>query len=221
MARAQSARTTVRRIPDRGRYDEETIFGILDAALICHIGLVEDGQPFVIPMAFGRRDTTLFLHGATASRLLRTLTEGGPVCVTVTVLDGLVLARSGFNHSMNYRSVVVLGTARPLDGEEKVEALRVITEHLAPGRWDRLRPPLDKELRATSVLAVPIEEASAKVRTGPPKDDPEDLDEPVWAGVVPLHLTAGAPIPDGTPTEQAPDFPIAGVTVSEGDRRAG
>jgi uncharacterized protein len=215
----QTARTTVRRIPDRGHYDEETIVRILDAGLICHVGLVDDGQPFVIPMAYARSDRTLFLHGATASRLLESLTDGVPVCVTVTLLDGLVLARSGFNHSMNYRSVVVLGTARPLEGEEKVEALRVIAEHLAPGRWDRLRPPFPKELRATSVLAVPIDEASAKVRTGPPKDDPGDLDESVWAGVVPLHLTAGNPIPDGAQTEPAPDFPIAGV-VSAAGRRA-
>jgi nitroimidazol reductase NimA-like FMN-containing flavoprotein (pyridoxamine 5'-phosphate oxidase superfamily) len=217
----QTERTTVRRLPERGRYDEETILGILDAGLICHVGAVIDGRPFVMPMAYGRRGRTLFLHGATSSRLLRSLGGGGPVCVTVTLVDGLVLARSAFNHSVNYRSVVLLGTARPVEGTEKVQALRAVTDHMAPGRWDRLRPPLPKELRATSVLAVSIDEASAKVRTGPPKDDPVDLDEPVWAGVVPLHLIAGTPIPDGTPAEPAPDFPIPGVSVSAGGRRAG
>jgi uncharacterized protein len=200
----QTERTTVRRLPERARYDEATIHGILDAGLICHVGVALDGQPFVMPMAYGRRGSTLFLHGATSSRLLRALAAGTPLCVTVTLVDGLVLARSAFHHSMNYRSVVLLGTARTVEEAEKMEALQAVTEHMAPGRWSRLRPPFPKELRATSVLAMDIVEASAKVRTGPPKDDPADLGDSVWAGVVPLRLVRGVPIPDGEPGEAGP-----------------
>jgi len=199
------SRVTVRRHPERGHYDRETIDAILDEAIVAHVGFVHDGQPFVIPMAFVRVGDDLFLHGSAGSRLLRTLRDGAPVAVTVTLLDGLVLARSVFNSSMNYRSVVVLGSATEIaDLEAKREAMRRYTERLMPGRWDEVRTPTDKELKTTTVLALPLDEASAKVRTGPPIDEPEDADAPVWAGVLPLRLGAGDPEPDdgvppGTP----------------------
>ena len=190
-------RTRLRRYPVRGMFDREAVYRILDEAFVCHVAFVVDGQPFAIPTAFGRVGDTVYLHGSAASRMLRSLSEGIPVCVTVTLVDGLVLARSAFHHSMNYRSVVILGNARPVtDAAEKLDALRAFTNHIVPGRWDELRPVTDQELAATSVLALPIEEASAKVRTGPPKDDDEDLDWPVWAGVVPLNLAAGEAAPD-------------------------
>ena len=194
-------RTRVRRIPKRASYDRAAADAILDEALVCHVGFVADGQPFVIPTAFARVDRHLYIHGAAASRMLRTLAGGVPVCVTVTLLDGLVLARSVFHHSMNYRSVVILGTATEVtDAAEKWAALEAIVEHLAPGRWSEARLPNDKELAATSVLRVPIEEASVKVRTGPPLDDVEDYALPCWAGVIPLHLHRGDPIADPTTT---------------------
>jgi len=199
------SRVTVRRHPERGHYDRETIDSILDEAIVAHVGFVRDGQPYVIPMAFVRVDDDLFLHGSAGSRLLRTLRDGAPVAVTVTLLDGLVLARSVFNSSMNYRSVVVLGVATEIsDLEAKREAMRRYTERLMPGRWGEVRTPTDKELRTTTVVALPLDEASAKVRTGPPIDEPEDADAPVWAGVLPLRLVAGEPEPDegvppGTP----------------------
>ena len=195
--KASTSRTQVRRLPERGRYSREEIDTILDEGLVCHVGFVQDGQPFVIPTGYGRSGDTLYLHGSAASRMLRTLEQGVPVCVTVTLLDALVLARSAFHHSMNYRSVVLLGMARALvDPDEKTEALRVITEHLVPGRWDYVRQPNAQELKATAVLALPIDEASAKVRTGPPKDDAEDHPLAVWAGLLPLAQTMGEPIPD-------------------------
>ena len=190
-------RTQVKRLPKRGAYDRETVFKILDEAFVCHVGFVVDGQPYVIPTNFGRRGDTLYLHGSAASRMLRTLSEGIPVCVTVTLVDGLVLARSAFHHSVNYRSVVILGTAHLVsDPAEKMEALRLFTEHIMKGRWDDIRLPTDQELKGTTVLALPMEEVSAKVRTGGPVDDEEDYALPVWAGVLPLPVVAGEPIPD-------------------------
>jgi nitroimidazol reductase NimA-like FMN-containing flavoprotein (pyridoxamine 5'-phosphate oxidase superfamily) len=189
-------RTTVRRLPNRGLYDRETIAAILDEGLVCHVGFVAEGQPFVIPTIYARDGERIYVHGSAVSRMLRTLAGGVPVCVTVTIVDGLVLARSAFNHSMNYRSVVVLGTATVVEGEEKVRALETIAEHAAPGRWREVRGPSANELKATLVLSVPLDEASAKVRSGPPEDEDEDYALPHWAGVLPLSLVAGSPIPD-------------------------
>jgi nitroimidazol reductase NimA-like FMN-containing flavoprotein (pyridoxamine 5'-phosphate oxidase superfamily) len=189
-------RTRLRRLPARGSYDVDVVHAILDAALVCHLGFVHEGQPFVLPTVFARVGDVVYVHGSAASRMLRTLREAVPVCVTVTLLDGLVFARSAFHHSVNYRSVVVLGAAAEVTDEgERLEALRAIVEHVAPGRWSQVRPPSAKELRATMVLRVPIVEASAKVRTGGPIDDPEDMSWPVWAGHVPLALAAGEPVP--------------------------
>jgi len=190
-------RTRVKRLPDRGKYDAETVHAILDEAFVCHVGFVVDGQPFVIPTNFGRVGNTVYLHGSSASRMLRTLSEGVQVCVTVTLVDGLVLARSAFHHSVNYRSVVILGRAIPVeDPQEKNRALAAFTEHIMRGRWDAVRQPTEQELKATSVLAIPLEEVSAKVRIGPPKDDEEDYSLPIWAGVLPLPVVPGKPIPD-------------------------
>ncbi len=190
-------RTRLRRRAGRGSHDRDLIHSILDEALVCHVGFVGDGQPYVLPTTYARIGDRLVLHGSTANRMLRTLAGGAPACVTVTLLDGLVLARSAFHHSMNYRSVVVLGTAREVtDREEKRAALRAIVEHVAPGRSAEARPPTDAEVDGTLVVELPIEEASAKIRTGPPVDDPGDLSVPCWAGVLPLRLTAGEPVPD-------------------------
>ena len=190
-------RTILRRLPTRGEYDHAAVYRILDEAFICHVGFVSDGKPVVIPTSYGRIGDDLYIHGSAASRMLRNLDQGVPVCVTVTLLDGLVLARSVFNHSMNYRSVVILGTATLVDDPaEKIAALRALSEHILPQRWDDSRQPNDKELKATSVLRIPIEEFSAKVRVGPPIDDEEDYSFPTWAGVIPLTMTAGAPIRD-------------------------
>jgi nitroimidazol reductase NimA-like FMN-containing flavoprotein (pyridoxamine 5'-phosphate oxidase superfamily) len=195
---APTERTEVRRLPQRAVYDRAAVYSILDEGLVCHIGFVTEGKPVVIPTGYGRKEDTLYIHGSPASRMLRTLGKGVDVCVTVTLLDGLVLARSAFHHSVNYRSVVIFGTARVVeDREGKLEALRVFTEHVAPGRWQEVRPPSDKELQATIVLALSLQEVSAKVRTGPPVDDEEDYALPVWAGVLPLSLTPGPPVPDG------------------------
>jgi hypothetical protein len=178
-------------------YDREAAYRILDEGFICHVGFAVDGQPFVIPTSYGRKDSNLYIHGSAASRMLRQMKEGAAVCVTVTLLDGLVLARSVFNHSMNYRSVLILGKATLVDDpEEKLEALRLLSEHILPGRWDDVRQPNERELKATSVLRVRIEEFSAKVRTGPPIDDAEDYSFPTWAGVMPLEIKAGEPIND-------------------------
>ena len=190
-------RTRVVREAHRGVYDRDTAYRILDEGFLCHVGFIADGQPFVIPTSYGRKDASLYIHGSAASRMLRQMKGGVPVCVTVTLLDGLVLARSVFNHSMNYRSVVVLGKATLVDdAEEKIEALRLLSEHILPGRWADARQPNERELKQTSVLRVPIEEFSAKVRVGPPIDDEEDYSFPIWAGVVPLEMTAGTPIDD-------------------------
>jgi nitroimidazol reductase NimA-like FMN-containing flavoprotein (pyridoxamine 5'-phosphate oxidase superfamily) len=190
-------RTTVRRLAQRATYDRTTIHAILDEGLVCHLGFVHDGQPYVIPTNYVRWGDHLVIHGSGASRMLRALKGGVPVCVTVTLLDGLVLARSAFHHSVNYRSVVILGTADEVaDPAERMEALHAFVEHVLPGRWKEVRPPSEKELRATLVLKLPITEASAKIRSGPPVDDEEDYALSCWAGVVPLALTAGAPVPD-------------------------
>jgi uncharacterized protein len=185
-------RIRVKREPQRGRYDRETIDAILDEALLCHLGFAVDGQPYVIPTLHARVGDTLYVHGSAASRALKHAGSGAPVCVTVTLFDGLVLAKSVFNHSVNSRSVVIFGSARIVPDEEKRGALRALTEQLAPGRWDEAREPTDQELKATWILALPIEEASAKVRAGGPEDDPDDRDLPVWAGVVSVHLAAEA-----------------------------
>jgi uncharacterized protein len=190
-------RTRVVREAERGVYDRETVYRILDEGFLCHVGFAVDGQPFVIPTSYGRKDASLYIHGSAASRMLRHMKESVPVCVTVTLLDGLVLARSIFNHSMNYRSVVILGKATLVDDPtEKLEALRLLAEHIIPGRWADSRQPNERELKATSVLRLPIEEFSAKVRSGPAIDDEEDYAFPTWAGVVPLEMTVGTPIGD-------------------------
>ncbi len=190
-------RTTVRRLPQRGVYDKAQVYAILDEGFICHAGFAIDGQPYVIPTNYGRAGDTLYLHGSPASRMLRTLSGGVPVCVTVTHVDGLVLARSVFHHSVNYRSVVILGTARLVeDPAEKMEAMRIFTEHVLKGRWNDVRHPSEQELKGTMVLALPLEEVSAKVRTGGPVDDEADYALPVWAGVLPLETVAQPPQPD-------------------------
>jgi nitroimidazol reductase NimA-like FMN-containing flavoprotein (pyridoxamine 5'-phosphate oxidase superfamily) len=202
-------RTRLVREADRAVYDREAAYRILDEGFLCHVGFVVDGQPFVIPTSYGRKNDSLYIHGSAASRMLRQMKEGVPVCITVTLLDGLVLARSIFNHSMNYRSVVILGKATLVDDpEEKIAALRLLSEHIIPGRWANSRQPNERELKATSVLRVPIEEFSAKVRTGPVIDDEEDYSFPTWAGVVPLEMKAGTPIDDPRilPGQTAPEY---------------
>jgi nitroimidazol reductase NimA-like FMN-containing flavoprotein (pyridoxamine 5'-phosphate oxidase superfamily) len=197
MAMAPTPRTKVTRVPARGAYDRETIHAILDATLISHVGFVHDGAPTVIPTLHARNEDRLLLHGSAASRMLRTLAQGAPVCATATEVNGLVLARSAFHHSINYRSVVVFGEARLIEpADERLQALERFTEKLVPGRWPHVRPPNRKELKATRVLELPLSEASAKVRTGPPVDDEPDYDLPVWAGVLPLTTTVGLPEPD-------------------------
>jgi len=194
---APTARTRVVREPDRGLYDRETIYKILDEGFICHVGFSVEGQPFVIPTSYGRAGDNLYIHGSAASRMLRNLDSGISVCVTVTLLDGLVLARSIFNHSMNYRSVVILGTASAVqDPTEKLAALRSLSEHILPGRWAESRNPNERELKATTALRLPITEFSAKVRQGPPIDDEEDYAFRTWAGVIPLEMVARAPVAD-------------------------
>ena len=190
-------RTTLKRLPKRAEYDRGEVYEILDEAFICHVGFVSNNQPFVIPTSYGRVGDRLYIHGSAASRMLRAVGEGVDVCVTVTLVDGLVLARSAFHHSMNYRSVVVFGRASVVeDAEEKTEALRALTEHIVPGRWAEVRWPNESEMKATTVLSLPLTEASAKVRTGPPIDDEEDYALNVWAGVLPLRLAIGEAIKD-------------------------
>jgi nitroimidazol reductase NimA-like FMN-containing flavoprotein (pyridoxamine 5'-phosphate oxidase superfamily) len=190
-------RTKLGRLPERGSHDRETINAILDEGFICHVGFVLDGQPFVVPTGYGRKDDHIYFHGSAASRMLRNLSAGVPMCVTVTLVDALVLARSIFHHSMNYRSVMVLGTATLIeDREEKLEALRVISDNIIRGRWDEVRQPNEQELKATAVMKLPIKEASAKIRTGPPKDEKADYDLPIWAGVLPLVTKTAEPLVD-------------------------
>ena len=193
----QTEKTRLRRLAKRGAFDRETIYAILDEAFVCHVGFAVEGQPYVIPTGFARVGDDLLIHGSAASRMLRSLASGIDVCVTVTLIDGLVLARSAFHHSVNYRSVVIVGKASVVDDEtEKKAALEAFTEHIIPGRWNEIRWPSDLELKATTVLRLPIEEASAKIRSGGPIDDEEDYEMDVWAGVLPLSLSKGAAIPD-------------------------
>ena len=193
----QTDRTKLKRLPKRGHFDRETVYSILDEGFICHVGFAVDGQPFVIPTGYARAGDKLYIHGSQASRMLRSLAGGIDTCVSVTIIDGLVLARAAFHHSMNYRSVLVFGRATLVDDPaEKMEALLALSEHIVRGRWADVREPNDQEMKMTTVLSLPLEEASAKVRTGPPLDDDEDYALPIWAGVVPLKLVAGEPVED-------------------------
>ncbi|MAT54542.1 MAG: flavin-nucleotide-binding protein [Saprospirales bacterium] len=201
-------RNKVKRLPKRGHYDQETIFGILDDAFLCHVGFEIAGQPYVIPTAYGRDGEVLYLHGSSKSRMIQHLATGAPLCLTVTHLDGLVLARSAFHHSMNYRSAVIFGTATLVEGEEKMHALEVISEQILKGRWAEVRQPNPTEMKATSVLRITIEQASAKIRTGPPGDEAEDYALPIWAGVVPAELTFQDPLPDPA-MDQAHELPAS------------
>jgi uncharacterized protein len=190
----QTERTTLKRLPKRGVYDRDLVYGILDEGFICHVGFAVDGRPVVIPTGYARVEDHLYIHGSQVSRMLRTLAQGIDVCVTVTLIDGLVLARSAFHHSINYRSVVIFGRASIVEEREaKIAALLAFSEHVIPGRWDEVREPTEQELKATTVLSLPLVEVSAKVRTGPPLDDEEDYELNVWAGVIPLQLVAGVP----------------------------
>jgi nitroimidazol reductase NimA-like FMN-containing flavoprotein (pyridoxamine 5'-phosphate oxidase superfamily) len=204
-------RNRVKRIPKRGHYDREIIYPILDAGFICHVGFVVEGQPFVIPTSYGREGDVIYLHGSSKSRMMDRASEGTPICLTVTHLDGLVLARSAFHHSMNYRSAVVFGTAKEVHGEEKEKGLLLISENILKGRWDEVRGPTEKELKATSVLRLEIESASAKIRTGPPGDDEPDYELPIWAGILPIKLEYGTPEADPLLKE--------GIPVSESARQ--
>ena len=207
--KAPSARTTVKRHADRAVYDRETIASILDEATFCHVAVVVDGSPRVIPTIHARIADTLYIHGSNASRTLRALKDGAEACVVVTLLDGLVLARSAFNHSMNYRSVMVFGAVREVtDADEKWEAQRALVDHVVPGRSADARMPNDKEMKQTTILAIPLEEASAKVRTGDPIDAEEDYDLPIWAGLIPLRTVAESPVDDPrlVPRVKAPEY---------------
>ena len=208
---APTDRTQVKRLAKRATYDRVAVYAILDEAMICHVAFNVEGSPVVIPTAYGRKGDTLYIHGAPASRMLRTLQQGVECSVAVTLVDGLVLARSAFHHSLNYRSVVIFGKARLVEGrDEKNEALRAFTEHVTPGRWDVVRQPSEAELRGTTVLALPLEEVSAKVRTGPPVDDAADMSIPVWAGVLPVYTRAGAPVPDEGLPEGVAGYAVPG-----------
>jgi nitroimidazol reductase NimA-like FMN-containing flavoprotein (pyridoxamine 5'-phosphate oxidase superfamily) len=212
---APSERARVRRAPARADYDRATIDAILDEALVAHLGFVADGQPYVIPTLHARRGDEVYLHGSAASRMIRTLGAGVPACLTVTLIDGLVLARSAFHHSMNYRSVVVLGQARFVEGpEERAAALEAFTERLIPGRWAEVRPPSRQELKGTRVLALSLDEASAKLRTGGPVDDEDDYALDAWAGVVPLRMAPGAVEPDPLLRDGIPLSPAVAAWVS-------
>jgi nitroimidazol reductase NimA-like FMN-containing flavoprotein (pyridoxamine 5'-phosphate oxidase superfamily) len=207
-ASSPTPRTRVRRLPKRGVYDRDTIAAILDEGLVCHVGFVHDGRPVVIPTLYARVEDVVYFHGSAASRMLRTLADGVEACLTVTLIDGLVLARSAFHHSANFRSAVVFGRARLIENSaEKLAALEAFAERAVPGRWTEVRPPTAKELKSTTVLSLPLDEASAKIRSGPPVDDDEDYALDVWAGVIPLRLVAGEPVAD-------PRLP-AGVRVPE------
>ena len=192
----ESSRTKLDRYPARGKHDFATIAAILDEGFFCHVGFVQNGQPFVIPTGYGRKDRVLYIHGSAASRMLTAAGKGVPLCVTVTLVDGLVLARSAFHSSVNYRSVVILGTAEPVPADEKVVALKTISDHIVPGRWESLRPVKQAELDQTTVLKLDIVEASAKIRTGPPADDEEDYALPIWAGTLDFAGLVATPNPD-------------------------
>jgi uncharacterized protein len=201
-----TTRTELRRLPERGRHDRDTVEAILDEAFVCHVGFTVGAQPYVIPMSYGRAGDILYLHGSPGSRLVTALRGGADVCVTVTLVDGIVLARSAFHHSLNFRSVVLFGRAVVIsDPVVRLEALRAISEHVVPGRWADVRPPSERELRQTIVLGIPLREASAKVRSGPPSDDPGDRALPCWAGVIPFRTTPGDPVDDPT---LAPGTPL-------------
>jgi nitroimidazol reductase NimA-like FMN-containing flavoprotein (pyridoxamine 5'-phosphate oxidase superfamily) len=190
-------RTTVKRLPKRGAYDRESIYGILDEGLLCHVGFIIDGAPRVIPTGYVRVEDDLYIHGSPASAMLAAAGRSSDICVEVTLIDGLVLARSAFHHSVNYRSVVVFGKARVIESpQEKLAVLKAFTKHMIPGRWADVRKPTDSELKGTKVLCLPLAEASAKIRIGPPIDDDVDYELPMWAGVLPLSVTAGTPVPD-------------------------
>jgi nitroimidazol reductase NimA-like FMN-containing flavoprotein (pyridoxamine 5'-phosphate oxidase superfamily) len=215
-------RTKLKRLPQRASYERDTIYQILDEGFVCHVGFVCDGQPVVIPTAYGRAEDILYIHGSVASRMLRALADGIRVCVTVTLVDGLVLARSAFHHSMNYRSVVVFGKASVVGGTmEKAKALRLFSEHVIPGRWAEVRQPNDDELKKTLVLRIPLIEASAKVRRGPPIDDEADYTLPVWAGELPVRLATAAPISDPRLQQhlEAPAYIRNYKTQSRGTKR--
>ena len=202
-----SSRNKVKRVPKRGHYDQKTVYEVLDAGFVCHVGFVVNGQPFVIPTAYGREDDTIYIHGATKSRMMMAAGEGVPICITVTHLDGIVLARSAFHHSMNYRSVVVFGEAHEVEPDQKNHALYVISEQILKDRWEESRQPSEKELKATTVLAVKINEASAKIRTGPPSDDKADYELPIWAGVIPMETVYREPLTDPDLTVGIPIAP--------------
>jgi nitroimidazol reductase NimA-like FMN-containing flavoprotein (pyridoxamine 5'-phosphate oxidase superfamily) len=204
----------IHRLPKRGHYDRRTIYDILDAMILCHVGFVQDGQPFVVPTNYARQGDTLFLHGATTSRLIRHAGDGEPVCISVAILDGLVLAKSAFHHSVNYRSAVVFGRGRLVeDDAEKLRALELFTNRIVPGRWQEVRQPNPQELRATAVAAIDIESASAKLRDGPPSDDEDDLGLPVWAGVLPIRQATEDPIPA--------DYSDSSLPLPDANLRAG
>jgi nitroimidazol reductase NimA-like FMN-containing flavoprotein (pyridoxamine 5'-phosphate oxidase superfamily) len=210
----KTKRTTLKRLHERGHFDRETVYAILDEALICHVGIIVDGAPVVIPTACWRDGDTLYLHGSSASHLIRTLKLGAEACVTVSLLDGLVMARSAFHHSFNYRSVVIFGRPEAVeDAAEKRRVLRLFVERVAPGRWEELRPATDQEIKGTGVVRLSLTEASAKIRTGPPIDDEEDYGDPVWAGVVPVSLVCGVAEPDSRLTpgiDEPPNIPKPG-----------
>jgi nitroimidazol reductase NimA-like FMN-containing flavoprotein (pyridoxamine 5'-phosphate oxidase superfamily) len=207
MTTPPSERTTVHRHAERGRYDRDTVEAILDEGLVGHLAFVSDGHPFAVPMLYARKDDVLYLHGSPQSRVLGAAAEGVPLCLTVTLVDGLVLARSAFHHSVNYRSVVVLGEGRRVDDrEEKLESMRILVEHIVPGRTADARGPSDGELKATEMIAMSITEASAKVRSGPPADSKRDLEIPIWGGELPLDLVAGTALPDQHNVAELPDY---------------
>ena len=207
---APTSRTKVRRLAKRGVYDKAVVHSILDEGLLCHVGFAVEGQPYVIPTLYARSDERLYLHGSAVSRMLKTIAAGIDVCVTVTLVDAYVLARSAFHHSMNYRSVVVLGRAQLVtDHAERIEALRILTNHIIPNRWEEVREPNELEMRQTAVLTLPLEEVSAKVRTGKPNDDEEDYALPVWAGIVPISMQVGQPTGDGRVLPEAPSIELS------------
>lgn len=213
---APTDRTRVRRLAKRGVYDKAVVHSILDEGLICHVGFAVEGQPYVIPTLYARAGERLYFHGSAVSRMLKTVAEGIDVCLTVTLVDAYVLARSAFHHSMNYRSVVVLGRAQLVtDHAERMEALRTLTNHIVPNRWEEVREPNELEMRQTAVLTLPLEEVSAKIRVGEPKDDEEDYALPIWGGIVPISTQVGQPIGDG---RVRPDVPA--VDLSRFDRKA-
>jgi uncharacterized protein len=205
-----TSRTRIRRLPKRGSYDKLAVHAILDEGFVCHVGFAVDAQPYVIPTIYARAGDTIYVHGSAVSRTLRTMTQGVQLCITVTLLDGLVLARSAFHHSLNYRSVVLIGSARLVDDkDEKMLALQSITDHVVPGRWNEVRWPNELELKQTSVLALPLAEVSAKIRTGPPLDDDVDYSLPIWAGVVPVCTRLGTPKDDGRVLPEVPAIELA------------